>query len=173
MQDLDSMPAILTGEDLRTVMRQVPSPVTIVTCASPKGAKGITIGSFTSVSLDPPLISFNVMHESAMHVVLRDAENYVVHILSEDQVALSERFSIPELSSTEQFKGVSHHLDNDAIPLLDNVLATLKCRPFNVVPAGDHTLFIGEVLEANPISAGNPLLYYEQSYRKVGGEAAD
>ena len=166
------MSALLTGEDLRTVMRHVPSPVTIVTCASPEGAKGITIGSFTSVSLDPPLISFNVMHASSMHDALRKATGYVVHVLGEDQMALSERFSIPELSSAEQFEGVEHHLDNDAIPLLDNVLATLKCRPFNAVPAGDHTLFIGEVREANPMNAGKPLLYYQQSYRKVGGAAA-
>ena len=55
------MSALLTGEDLRAVMRHVASPVTIVTVDTPEGAKGITIGSFTSVSLDPPLISFNVM----------------------------------------------------------------------------------------------------------------
>ena len=167
------MSAILTGEDLRAVMRHVPSPVTIVTFAGPDGARGITIGSFTSVSLDPPLISFNVMYASSMHDVLRDAKSYIVQILSEDQVALSERFSIPDQSSAAQFKDVLHHLDNEEIPLLDNVLAVLRCRPFKVVPAGDHSLFIGEVLEASTLSAGKPLLYYQQSYRKVGGEAGD
>ncbi len=165
------MSALLKGEDLRAVMRHVPSPVTIVTFASPEGAKGITIGSFTSVSLDPPLISFNVMHESSMHDVLLEAENYAVQILREDQVALSERFSIPDQSSKEQFEGVMHHMDGDAMPVLDNVLAILRCRPFNAVSAGDHTLFIGEVLDVTSMSSGKPLLYYQQSYRKVGGAA--
>ncbi|MEM8485131.1 MAG: flavin reductase family protein [Bacteroidota bacterium] len=165
------MSALLTGEDLRAVMRHVASPVTIVTVDTPEGAKGITIGSFTSVSLDPPLISFNVMHESSMHDVLMASDRFAVQILSEHQAALSERFSIPHQSSKQQFEGVLHHLDGDDLPLLDDVLAILFCRPFNVVPAGDHSLIIGEVLEANAVSLGKPLLYYQQSYRKVGGTA--
>lgn len=164
------MSTILSGQGLREVMRHVPSPVTIVTFKGPDGAKGITIGSFTSVSLDPPLISFNVMHDSAMHDVLVNADSYAVQILSEEQVSLSERFAIPDQTSKQQFDGVLHRFEGDEIPLLDNVLAVLRCRPFKVVSAGDHSLFIGEVIEINSISLGKPLLYYQQSYRKVGGE---
>ncbi|MFK7846486.1 MAG: flavin reductase family protein [Rhodothermales bacterium] len=165
------MSTLISGEDLRAVMRHVPSPVTIVTFPGARGAKGITIGSFTSVSLDPPLISFNVMLGSSMHDELLHAENYAIQILREDQVALGERFSRPDQSSKEQFEGVSHQIDHDEMPMLDNVLAILRCRPFNVVPAGDHSLFIGEVLKANSLSSGKPLLYYQQSYRRVGEEA--
>ena len=164
------MPALLIGDDLRAVMRNVPSPVTVVTFAGPDGAKGITIGSFTSVSLDPPLISFNVMLDSSMHDVLVRADLYAVQILSEQQAALSERFSIPEQSSVQQFSGVRHRINGDAVPIIDDVLATLHCRSFNVVPAGDHSLFIGEVLEVTANNNGKPLLYYQQSYRKIGGK---
>lgn len=164
------MSAILTGDDLRAVMRHVPSPVTVVTFAGPDGAKGVTIGSFTSVSLEPPLISFNVMLESSMHDVLLKADHYAVQILREEQADLGERFSIPEQTSEQQFADVKHRLDEDGIPLIDNVLATLRCRTFNAVPAGDHTLFIGEVLDVVNSSEGKPLLYYQQAYCKVGGK---
>ena len=164
------MSAILTGQGLREVMRHVPSPVTIVTFIGPDGAKGITIGSFTSVSLDPPLISFNVMHESSMHDVLANTDSYAVQILSEEQGALSEKFAIPNQTSQQQFDGVMYSFEGDEIPVLDNVLAVLRCRPFKVVSAGDHSLFIGEVIEINSKSLGKPLLYYKQSYRKVGSE---
>ena len=161
------MSAILIGDDLRAVMRHVPSPVVVVTFLTSAGAKGITIGSFTSVSLDPALISFNVMHTSTMHDALMQAERFAVQILRDDQVDLSERFSIPDLNSNEQFGDVPHRVEG-GLPLIDGVLATLRCRPFNVIQAGDHSLIIGEVIEIDAVERGAPLLYYQQSYRKIG-----
>ncbi len=168
---LKLMPAIHPGEELRAVMRHVPSPVTILAFPGPDGPRGITIGSFTSVSLDPPLVSFNIMLESSMHDVLLETQHYAIHVLREDQVTLSERFAIPNISSAEQFDGVAHRIGNDEIPIIDGILASLKCRSHTVVPAGDHSLFIGEVLEINEAASGKPLLYYQQSYRKVGSLA--
>ena len=107
------MSAIISGQGLREVMRHVPSPVTTVSFKGPDGAKGITIGSFTSVSLEPPLISFNVMHDSKMHDVLARVDTYAVQILNEDQVALSERFALPDQTSKQQFDGVLHHFENE------------------------------------------------------------
>ncbi len=165
------MPAIHPGEELRAVMRHVPSPVAILAFPGPDGPRGITIGSFTSVSLDPPLVSFNIMLESSMHDVLLSAEQYAVHILSDDQVTLSQRFAVPSISSAEQFDGIAHTVGGDGIPVIDGILASIKCRSHTVVPAGDHSLFIGEVLEINEAASGKPLLYYQHSYRKVGSLA--
>ena len=86
------MSEMLIGEHLKGVMRHVPSPVVIVTFVSPNGGKGITIGSFTSVSLEPALISFNVMHSSTVHDAFVNCKRFAVHILRDDQIALSERF---------------------------------------------------------------------------------
>lgn len=162
------MLAELTGEDLRSVMRHVPSPVTVVTLMGPDGPRGITIGSFTSVSLDPALISFNIMHDSSAHDMLLEADDFAVHILRDDQAALGERFAEPALSSSEQFEGIGYKLNESGIPILLDSLAVILCRPFKIVDAGDHSLFIGSVIEAGVASEGRPLLYYWHAYREVG-----
>lgn len=162
------MLAELIGEDLRSVMRHVPSPVTVVTLMSQNGPRGVTIGSFTSVSLDPPLISFNIMHNSVAHDVLLEAEAFAVNILRDDQSALGERFAEPALSSLEQFKGIGYNLNEAGIPILFDSLAVILCEPFKAVEAGDHSLLIGSVIEADVVSDGKPLLYYWHAYRMVG-----
>lgn len=149
-------------------MRHVPSPVTVVTLMSQNGPRGVTIGSFTSVSLDPPLISFNVMHDSVAHDILLKSDVYAVHILKDNQAALGERFAEPALSSHEQFRDVAYSLNEAGIPILSDSLAVLSCRPFKAVNAGDHSLLIGTVIEAEVVSEGKPLLYYRHAYREVG-----
>ena len=156
----------------RHVMRHVPCPVTVVTFAGVDGPRGVTIGSFTSVSLDPPLVSFNVMLESTAHDMLVDANHFCIHILERDQVPLGERFALPDLTSSAQFNTVAHSVDDWGIPRLDDVLATVFCRRFEAVPAGDHTLLLGEVLSAETLRGGQPMVYYKSSYREVGGELA-
>ena len=158
----------LPDDALRAVMRNVPSPVTVVTYAGFDGPRGVTIGSFTSVSLAPPLVSFNLMLNSQTHDDLLGVDHFLVQILSADQAFIGERFAHPELSSTAQFDGIPHRTDEYGIPWLEGILATVFCRPFETMPAGDHTLVLGEVLEATMHRAGRPLVYYQNAYREVG-----
>lgn len=162
------MTAQFLGEALRQMMRQVPSPVTIVTAAVYGEMRGITIGSFTSVSLNPPLISFNVAQQARMHPLLLQARHFAVHILKAGQVALSQRFAEPGLSSAEQFEGLAYQRRPEGTPVLEGVLAVLYCRPYRIVEAGDHTIFVGEVIEVEALADGLPLLYYNRTYRAVG-----
>lgn len=159
------------GEDLRQVMRRVPSPVVVVTAAEEGERRGITIGSMTSVSLDPPLISFNVHQDAETHDLLLRAGRFAVNILTEEQADLAHHFSIADLLQREQFSGVSFHLDEEGLPLLDEVLAIFTCAVETVHEAGDHTLIIASV---DAISRENltarPLLYFEQTYRTVDEE---
>ena len=83
------MSEIVDGERLRAVMRHVASPVTVVTFASEAGPRGVTIGSFTSLSLEPPLVCFNLNKESSVYEELTCAEAFVVHILADTQAYLS------------------------------------------------------------------------------------
>ncbi|SHK56134.1 flavin reductase family protein [Rhodothermus profundi] len=156
------------GEVLRQVMRRVPSPVTVVTAAADGEMRGITIGSFTSVSLEPPLISFNVARRARMHPLLLQARYFAVHILGAEQVALSQRFAEPGLSGQEQFEGLAYQLHAEGTPVLEGVLAVLHCRPYRRLEAGDHTIFVGEVMEIEVREEGPPLLYYNRTYRAVG-----
>lgn len=162
------MPSSIDGEMLRSVMRHVPSPVTVVTAAAPDDARGITIGSFTSVSLDPALISFNVEKAAQMHALITQADRFAVHILREDQADLSNHFAIPDLPGTMQFQGVAHRRDTHGTPLLDGALAILHCRPHAFHDAGDHTLVLGEVLAIDQAEDGTPLVYFDRTYRSIG-----
>lgn len=159
------------GEMLRAVMRRVASPVTVVTTVDGGEPRGATIGSFTSVSLDPPLVSFNVQKHSQLHAALVHADRFAIHLLGAHQADLAEHFAIADQSSAEQFARVPHvHPAPDRPPLLAGCFGVLHCRRWAVYDAGDHDLFLGRVLRVDEGEAEGPLLYYARSYRAVGDE---
>lgn len=158
------------GQALRQVMRRVPTPVTVVTAAGPEEPRGITIGSFTSVSLDPPLVSFNVEKKAQMHEVLASADRFVVHLLGDEQAHLSNHFALPGLSGDEQFFSIPHRLDEHGIPLLEDALVRFHCRRYACYEAGDHSIFVGEVLRLEDGRTGRALLYHDQAYHRIGEE---
>lgn len=164
------MPEPVDGDTLRAAMRRVPSPVTVVTVCGPDDVRGITIGSFTSVSLDPPLICFNVSVEAATHQFLSGASRYAVHILGEEQAHLANHFAIPDLTGTEQFELVSHTVDEHGTPILDEVTTVFHCVPHAAFEAGDHTVFVGKVVSIDNAPDRGAVLYYKQTYRGVGSE---
>ncbi len=163
-------PVGVEGERLRAVMRRVASPVTVVTAAANGTARGATIGSFTSVSLDPPLVSFNVQKPSAFHAVLAGAEAFAVHLLGDDQADLATHFALPDLESEAQLSAVPHDSSPTDPPVLHGTFGVLHCTPWAVHDAGDHSLFLGHVERVTEGTAAGPLLYYARSYRAVGGE---
>jgi len=157
----------ITGKDLRSVMRRVPAPVTVVTAAGACEARGATIGSFTSVSLDPPLVSFNVDQESQMHEVLEETAHFAVHLLSDDQSQLCTHFAVPDQSGPDQLAAVTYHSDKHGTPILEAAPAVLYCRWHEAFGAGDHTIVVGRVTRLEERSEASPLLYYQQDYRGV------
>ena len=159
-----------TGEALRGMLRDLASPVVIVTTQTPDGPRGATIGSFTSVSLDPPLVSFNVTHGTQLHDALAVADGWAVHLLSADQADLAEHFAVPDLPGPDQLAPFPHVTPDDGPPLLRYTLGVLRCRPYARLEAGDHTIFVSEVLDLIEGDGSCPLLYYRQSYRGIGGE---
>ena len=162
------MPGPIDGDILRTTMRRVPSPVTVVTATGPDEMRGMTVGSFTSVSLKPPLVSFNVALDAQMHPLIMDAEHFVVHLLSDQQAALSTNFALPDRTGAEQFDGISYHLDAYGTPVLANVMAVFSCARYAAYAAGDHTLIVGKVVDITPGMVGDPLVYFDRHYRCLG-----
>jgi flavin reductase (DIM6/NTAB) family NADH-FMN oxidoreductase RutF len=154
----------------RASMRRVPSPVVVVTAQGPQEARGITIGSFSSVALDPPLVSFNVARESRMFEVMEQCERFAVHVLGENQAHLAKQFAVPGLSGPEQFESVPHVRTSDGTPILEGGSAVLYCRPHDSVPAGDHRLYVGLVTEAEERPDRGAVIYYKSGYRGVGSE---
>lgn len=165
---VQTVPSSISGADLREVMRRVPTPVTVVTAAGPSQARGITIGSFTSVSLNPPLVSFNVDKESQMHEVLAATDHFAVHILGEEQSELSTHFAIPDQSGTDQLNAVTYErAEPHGTPILEAAPAVLHCRPHETFGAGDHTIVVGRVIRVDERTEASPILYYDRGYRGV------
>jgi len=160
------------GDAFRSAMRRVPAVVTIVTTSDAGEMRGITIGSFTSVALDPPLISFNVGQEGRMHGVLLTASHFAVHLISQQQTHLCEHFATPDLTSAEQFSTVRHHLDAYGVPILEDALVVLRCQRHDVFEAGDHSIILGQVIDIDEANDGEPVLYYNRSYRNIGALVA-
>ncbi len=164
------MQSRIDGEVLRHVMRQVPSPVTVVTVKGDGEIRGITIGSFTSASLRPPLISFNLSRDAQSYDALVEAERFAVHILTDEQAFLADHFATPDLTSEAQFEAVPFRVDALGTPILLDTLAVLHCERYAVYEAGDHSIVMGRVTTIDDGGDGSPMLYYDRTYRCVGKE---
>lgn len=159
------------GSTFRAVMRRVPSPVVVVTAPGIDApGRGITIGSFTSVALEPPLISFNVARDASMHAVMQACDRFAVHVLGEGQAYLAKQFAVPDITGEEQFDSVPHQIDPHGVPIIEGTGVVLHCVPHDEVEAGDKTLFIGRVVDVEENADDGAVLYYQRSYRGVGSE---
>lgn len=159
------------GDRLRTMMRHVPSPVTVVTAAQDDEKRGITIGSFASTSLDPPLISFNLARDAQMYPLIQAVDRFVVHLLSEDQAHLGNQFSLADIPADEQFKGVDCFLDASGTPVLKGAVTVISCVKRALFDAGDHVIVLGEVVALDDQPTRRPLVYYDRNYHAIGAVA--
>jgi len=162
------MPGKIDGKKLRIAMPRVPSAVTVVTAAGAEEMGGLTIASFTSVSIDPLLISLNVARQAPMHDLIVGAEHFAVHLLSDEQVPLSDHFAALDGSGQEPFASIAYRLDSHGTPILEDVIAVFYCARYAVYEAGGHALLVGEVLDIEEGVEGKPLVYFDRSYCSVG-----
>ena len=147
----------------RQAMGHFASGVTVVTTASAGELYGMTVSSFSSLSLNPPLVLICIDKSVPSHDMIRDSGRFVVNILEERQEHLSRRFAT---TATDKFKGVAWHSGQLGLPVLDNTLAAIECRLRSALDGGDHTIFVGEVVAAE-VREGAPLLYYRRGYREL------
>ena len=152
---------VLTERQFRDALAQFATGVTIITAPAPHGFVGFTANSFNSVSLDPPLVIWGLNRRSRSLAAFEGAERYAVNVLAQDQIELARRFSRPH---TDRFAGVPFRLDEAGAPLIEGCAAWLECRHHALHPAGDHMLFIGEVL-ASAHRHVPPLLWHGGRYR--------
>ncbi len=139
--------------------------VTVVTALDAGGMPvGMTVNSFASVSLEPSLISIAIVRSATMHPALLGATRFVVNILEAHQESLSRRFAngLPD-----RFEGVGFHRNVDNDILLDGALAHIVCEKFSEMAAGDHTIFVAQVIGGTAGETGRPLLYYRGGYADI------
>jgi len=141
---------------LRQVLGAFVTGVTVITTVDGSGRPhGLTANSFSSVSLDPPLILWSQSRSAPSHPVFREAERFVVNILADDQVEISRRFARP---GGDKFAGCASRPGLGGVPLIRGCAAWLECRRVNSFPGGDHLVFLGQV-ERIERSAAQPLVF--------------
>ncbi|HEY8357165.1 MAG TPA: flavin reductase [Ramlibacter sp.] len=155
-----AVPAVDTRE-LRRVLGAFVTGVTVVTTIDAQGRPyGVTANSFTSVSLDPPLILWNQALKAPSHPAFRDAPHFAVNILAEDQVWVSQRFATP---AADKFAAVPVRSGIGGVPLIEGCAAYLECRKEANYPGGDHAIFMGRV-EKFGHGARKPLVFGNGRY---------
>lgn len=138
--------------------------IAIATVAGENGTPfGLTVNSFTSVSCCPPLVLICIDYRCAILPAFRASSYYGINFLAENQQDLSVRFAQRE---TDRFEDISWGWGETGVPLIDGCLARLECCVSQTLEAGDHAIFIAEVIRAD-WREGEPLVYYGSSYRQL------
>jgi flavin reductase (DIM6/NTAB) family NADH-FMN oxidoreductase RutF len=158
----------IDSELLRQVMRSWTSGVTIVTASYGLLQHGMTVSSFTSISLNPPWIMISLQKASRTHDLVVGAGSFGVTILSAAQKEISERFAGRIPDAEDRMTGLKIKTLETGAPLLKDGLSWLDCRVVQTIPAGTNTLFIAEVVAARGgPENGQPLVYHNQDYHQI------
>jgi flavin reductase (DIM6/NTAB) family NADH-FMN oxidoreductase RutF len=142
-----------------------PTGVTVVTARDADGRPlGLTVSSFNSVSLAPPLVVWSLSDHLACVPAFENAAVYAINVLAEDQQDISQRFAG---SADDRFAGLDFDEGTDGVPILRGCCAWFECRPFARHPGGDHIVFIGEVTRFGRDAGLRPLLFQSGGYRRL------
>lgn len=148
--------------NLRQCLGKFATGVTVVSCRDQDGRPcGITANSFSSVSLKPPMVLWNIAKVSRSLQAYLNAEYFAINILSSQQRPIARRFA---RSDVNPFAGIEHRDSARNVPLLVDTLAMIECRTHDVHDCGDHHIVIGEVIDYE-LCSGEPLLFYSGDYR--------
>lgn len=140
------------------MMRRFPAPVAVVTAQIDGERFGLTVGSLVSLSLAPPLVGVSIGKDSSSHEPIRRAEGWAASLLSDAQVAVAQHFARSGIPPVALWDGVDVR-DGPRGPLVEGALGWLACRTVSEHDAGDHTIFVGEVEEAEFGVRGRGLVY--------------
>jgi flavin reductase (DIM6/NTAB) family NADH-FMN oxidoreductase RutF len=144
-------------QELRNVLGCFATGVVVATTLGDAGRPvGLSVSSFNAVSLDPPLVLWSLARTAASYSAFSLTSNFAINILSSEQADVCRKLSQP---SDEKFEGVSWRHGEQGMPILSDTLATLECRTHCQHEGGDHTIFIGEVINL-AASDRAPLIYH-------------
>jgi flavin reductase (DIM6/NTAB) family NADH-FMN oxidoreductase RutF len=155
---------VVSGDELRAVMRRVPAGVAVVTVDLGGQRLGLTVASLVSLSLEPPLVGFAIRRDAALHELLREARELAVSVLAAGQERFAQHFArgVPPIALWE---GIPLRDGQKGPPQLADAVAWLRGRLADELPTGDHTFFVAEVetAESGPPQA-RPLVFHGQAY---------
>ena len=163
----------IAANDYREVLARFATGVTVVTTleTTPTGTQpwGTTVNSFTGISLDPPLVMVSIGRERSIHPIIERTRRFGVNVLAEGSEAISDCFAgAPSPLPRSAFCNADFTLGRAGLPVLDRAIAYLSCDVEQVIEAGDHTMYLGQVIEtACRDDVGWPLLYFRRRYLSI------
>lgn len=158
-------PAIPTADapkpELRRAFGRYPTGVAVITTVDEDGVPyGLTVNSFASVSMQPPMVSWNVIRGSKAHAIFGTAQRFVVNVLAEHQREIAQQMARP---LADRFDGVCYHRSAAGLPVLEDTIASFECSLDSLVSAGDHEIVLG-LVDHFCHRDGAPLAYWNGGY---------
>ena len=165
---LEKIDMTLDSETLRRAMRAWTTGVAVVTARYEDQQYGMTVNSFSSVSLEPPVVSVTLKQLTHTHDLVVRSGVFAVTILNSEQKELSDRFAGKIPGITDRFGGVQTDKLSLDVPTIKNGLAYFNCRVMNSMPIGENTFFLAEVIDASgEADPSDPLVYHNRVYWKL------
>jgi flavin reductase (DIM6/NTAB) family NADH-FMN oxidoreductase RutF len=156
------------ADDFRAVMSQFVTGVTVVTISCADGPHGTTVNAFTSLSLNPPMVLVCLRGDGRSAATLQRSGYFGVSILGHEQLPVGRLFATGGRPSGEAgFADVPHRMGVTGVPLLDGAVAHIECQVSERIIAGDHVVFLGQVLEVATGTAGEPLAFHRGRFLSV------
>ena len=151
-----------TPQELRDAMATFATGVTIITTRDRGGAPvGLTVNSFSSVSLAPPLVMWCLGNASSCRAGFDHHPFFAVHVLAADQQDLAMQFAGPP---EHRFKGVDLQDNRHGLPILAGCLSVIECERYQTLEGGDHQIYLGHVLATHQVSNGSALVYHQRHF---------
>ena len=154
-------------EILRKGMRQWASGVTVVTSLSGGERYGMTVSSFTSISVDPPMVTVTLNNATRTKQLVDTTGAFAINLLSEGQEELSERFAGRVSDHVNRFDGVRVQYSPEDIPMLPDAAVYVLCRVVYTYAMANSTLYIAEVIRSVKAANHPPLVYFDRSYHRI------
>ena len=157
---MDDVSAGIDPHQFREVCGQYATGVAIITAHSGGQSVGVTVNSFSSVSLEPPLIQFSLDRKASVFPIFTDCEHFAVNVLSRGQQPLSNMFAVR--SDAFEEVGFSHGIGKS--PVFTDCVANLECEKYAVYEGGDHVIILGHVRQLQCAPTSEPLLFFRGTY---------
>jgi flavin reductase (DIM6/NTAB) family NADH-FMN oxidoreductase RutF len=160
----------IEASEFRAALARWASGVAVTTSVLEGQRIGITVSSFTSLSMEPPRILICVAKRLYTHQVIAQSGCFAINILTAEQQDWGMLFAgrVPE--QADRFAGIDHFVAETGAPILPGVLAWLDCRVSAIHDGGDHSIIVGDVVAADALTHGEPILYYHRAWRTLAAE---
>ncbi|HWE64811.1 MAG TPA: flavin reductase family protein [Chloroflexota bacterium] len=157
---------LIDRQQFRRALGSFATGVTLATTVAGGEWHGVTANAVMSVSLEPPLVLLSIQQATRMHAAIAASDRYALNVLAADQEPIARYFADSTVThDTDAFARFAHHIGRTGVPLLDGTLAAVECRIVGRYAAGDHTLYLGEVVHLEIGDDQPPLLYFRGAFR--------